>query len=57
MTAREIAETLVANKAPHVTRKQAIDLQAVFLAVLRKRTGSVVGGDGATARWNLKVAA
>src|SRR3979411_2252073 len=32
MTAREIAEALIAGKAPEATRKQAIDLQAAILA-------------------------
>jgi hypothetical protein len=32
MTAREIADALVADKAPQATRKQAIDLQAAILA-------------------------
>ena len=39
MTAREIADALVADKAPQATRKQAIDLQAAILAALRKRDG------------------
>ena len=36
MTAREIADALVADKAPQATRKQAIDLQAAILAALRR---------------------
>jgi hypothetical protein len=39
MTAREIADALIADKAPQATRKQAIDLQAAILAALRKRDG------------------
>jgi hypothetical protein len=39
MTAREIADALVADKALRGTRKQAIDLQAAILAALRKRAG------------------
>ena len=53
MTAREIADKLVADKAPQMTRKQAIDLQAAILAALRKRNGGVVFGDGSPARWRL----
>jgi hypothetical protein len=54
MTAREIAEALIAGKAPQATRKQAIDLQAAILAALRKRNGATVVGEGATARWALR---
>jgi hypothetical protein len=57
MTAREIADTLLADKAPQATRKQAIDLQAAILAGLRKRNGGTVVGEGAPARWQLKGAA
>jgi hypothetical protein len=57
MTAREIADTLIADKAPQATRKQAIDLQAAILAALRKRNGGSVVGEGAPARWKLKEAA
>jgi hypothetical protein len=57
MTAREIADALVADKAPQATRKQAIDLQAAILAALRKRNGGAVVGEGAPARWRLKGAA
>jgi hypothetical protein len=53
MTAREIADTLIAGKAPQATRKQAIDLQAAILAALRKRDGLTVIGEGAPARWKL----
>ena len=54
MTAREIAETLIAGKAPEATRKQAIDLQAAILAARRKRDGAMVVGVGAPARWSLR---
>jgi hypothetical protein len=53
MTAREIAETLIAGKAPEASRKQAIDLHAAILAALRKRDGATVIGEGAPARWRL----
>jgi len=42
MTAREIADALVAGKEPVATRKQAVDLQAAILAALRKRNGGTV---------------
>jgi hypothetical protein len=54
MTAREIAEALIAGKAAPATRKQFIDLQAAILAALRKRNGKTVAGAGAPARWSLK---
>jgi hypothetical protein len=57
MTAREISDALIADKAPPATRKQAIDLQAAILAALRKRNGGSVVGEGAPARWRLKGAA
>ena len=57
MTAREIAEALIAGKAPQATRKQAIDLQVAILAAMRKRNGGTVVGEGAPARWRLKEAA
>jgi hypothetical protein len=53
MTAREIADALVADKDPQASRKQAIDLQAAILAALRKRDGLTVIGEGAPARWKL----
>jgi hypothetical protein len=53
MTARQIADALVADKAPQATRKQAIDLQAAILAALRKRDGGTVVGEGAPAQWRL----
>jgi hypothetical protein len=57
MTAREIAEALIAGKAPQATHKQARDLQAAILAALRKRDGKTVVGEGVPARWRLKEAA
>jgi hypothetical protein len=50
---REIADTLIAGKAPQAKRKQAIDLQAAILVALRKRNGATVIGEGAPARWHL----
>jgi hypothetical protein len=38
MSAREIADALIAGKAPQATRKQAIDLQAAILFALRNAT-------------------
>ena len=55
MAAREIADALVADKAPQATRKQPVDLQAAILVALRNR-GMVVG-EGAPARWRLKESA
>jgi hypothetical protein len=52
MTAREIADALIVGKAPEATRKQAIDLRAILVA-LRKRKGAAVVGEGAPARWRL----
>jgi hypothetical protein len=57
MTARDIAQALLADKAPQATRKQALDLQAAILVALRKRNGGAVIGEGAPARWRLKEAA
>jgi hypothetical protein len=57
MTAREIAETLIAGKAVPATRKQFKDLQAAVLAALRKRDGAMVVSAGAPAHWRLKEAA
>jgi hypothetical protein len=57
MTAREIAEAMIADRAPQATRKQAIDLQAAVLAALRKRNGGAVVGEGSPSRWRLKEAA
>jgi hypothetical protein len=56
MMAREIADALIADKAPQATRKQTIDLQAAILVALRKRNGGAVVGEGAPARWRLKEA-
>jgi hypothetical protein len=56
MTAREISDALIADKAPQATPKQARDLQAAILAALRKRDGKTVVGDGVPARWQLKEA-
>src|SRR4030081_1307510 len=56
MTAREIADALVADKAPQATRKQAIDLPAAIPAALRKRGGAIVVRAGGPARWQLKEA-
>jgi hypothetical protein len=53
MTAREIAETLIAGKAVPATRKQFKDLQAAILAAVRKRDGAMVTGEGSAARWRL----
>jgi hypothetical protein len=53
MTAREITDALIAEKAPEATRKQAIDIQAAILAALRKRNGDSVAGEGSPARWKL----
>jgi hypothetical protein len=54
MTAREIAQTLVADKVPKATHKQTADLQAAILAALRKRDGETVASEGAPARRTLK---
>jgi hypothetical protein len=54
MTTREIADVLLAGKTPEATRKQAMILQAAILAVLRRRNGESVIGDGAPVRWQLK---
>jgi hypothetical protein len=54
MTAREIADALLAGKAPKASHKQATDLQAAILAALRKRDGGTVVGEGSPARWRLK---
>jgi hypothetical protein len=54
VTAREIAEALIAGKAVPATRKQFKDLQAAILAALRKRDGAMVVGVGAPARWSLR---
>jgi hypothetical protein len=51
MTARQIADALLAGKTPEATRKQAIDVQAAILAALRKRHGGSVVGEGSPAKW------
>jgi hypothetical protein len=53
MTAREITDALIAEKAPTATRKQAIDIQAAILASMRKRDGGSVAGEGSPTRWRL----
>ena len=50
MTAREIADALIADKAPQATRKHAINLQATILVAIRKLDGGTVVGEGAPAR-------
>jgi hypothetical protein len=57
MTTREIADTLLVGKKPEATRNQAMVLQAAILAILRRRNGAAVVGEGAPARWKLKEAA
>jgi len=57
MTAREIADTLIAGKAPQATRKQAVDVQGAILAALRKRNGDMGTGVGAVGRRGMKEAA
>jgi hypothetical protein len=52
MTAREIAEAMIAGKAPQATRKQAIDLLAAILVALRKRDWAMVVGAGTPAGGN-----
>jgi hypothetical protein len=54
MTTREISDALLAGKKPEATRHQAMVLQAAILAVLRKRDGGAVIGDGPRGRWALK---
>jgi hypothetical protein len=46
MTAREIADALIADKTPRATRKQAVDLQAAILAALRQRDDTTMFGEG-----------
>ena len=55
MSAREIADAMLAGKTPQPTRKQIMDVQAAILAALRKRDGQSVAGEGAPARWKLTV--
>jgi hypothetical protein len=54
MTAREITDAMIAEKAPTATRKQAIDIEAAILASMRKRDGTTVVSEGAPARWSLR---
>ena len=54
MTAREIADALLADKTPQATRKQVMDVQAAILAALRKRDGESVTGEGSPAKWSLR---
>jgi len=53
MTARELAEAMIADKAVPASRKQFIDLQAAVLAALRKKNGSMVVGEGAPTKWRI----
>jgi hypothetical protein len=53
MTAREITDALIADKAPKATHKQVTDLREAILAALRKRNGGAVVGKGAPARWGV----
>ena len=57
MTTREIADALLGGKKPEATRRQAMVLQAAILAILRRRNGGAVVGDGPRGRWRLKEAA
>jgi hypothetical protein len=54
MTARKIAEALIAGKAVPATRKEFKDLHTAVLAALRKRSGAMVVSDGAPAHWRLQ---
>jgi hypothetical protein len=53
MTAREIAQALIADKAIPATRKQFLDLTAAIHVAFRKRDGGAVIGEGVPARWRL----
>jgi hypothetical protein len=53
MTAREITDALIAERAPQATRKQAIDIQVAILAALRKQSGESVNAEGAPKRWQI----
>jgi hypothetical protein len=46
VTAREITDAPIAEKAPTATGKQDIDVQAAILVALRKRDGETVGWRG-----------
>jgi hypothetical protein len=52
MTAREIAEALIADKAPQAPASKP-RLAGRYLVALRKRNGGAVVGEGAPARWRL----
>jgi hypothetical protein len=54
MTAREIADVLLADKSPKATRMQAIGVQGYIFHAMRKRDGTMVVGVGAPAQWRLK---
>lgn len=45
---------LLTGKKPEATRHQATVLQAAVLAVLRKRNGGAVVGDGPRGKWRMK---
>jgi hypothetical protein len=50
VTAQEITDALIADKASRATRKETIDIQAAIVAALR--TGrNPCGAAEATARW------
>jgi hypothetical protein len=57
MTTRENPDGLLTGKSPEATRHQAMVLHAAILAVLRKRNGGAVVGDGSRGAWRLKEAA
>jgi hypothetical protein len=57
MTTRETSDARWPGRRPEATRHQAMVLQAAILAVLRKRNGGTVLGDGPRGKWRLKEAA
>ena len=57
MTTREVADALLVGKKPEATRYQAMVLQAAILAVLGKRSGGMVVGNGPSGKWQLKESA
>jgi hypothetical protein len=57
MTTREIADALLVGKKPEATRHQSMVLQSAILAVLRRRAGDSVVGDGPRGKWQLKESA
>jgi hypothetical protein len=59
MTARDMADALLAGKTPPPTRKQAINIQAAILAAMRLHVGKGVErvGEAMPPRWKLKEAA